>query len=62
MHWVAWAFWGSILTIAGGAFLVDRLTGRKYAFNEQERSLNQDQTKADTARHISNRDQQNITF
>lgn len=32
MHWVMWVFWGSILTLLVGSYLVDFLTGRKYDF------------------------------
>lgn len=62
MHWVAWMFWISISAIAIGAYLVDFFTGRKYAFNEQEKSLNQDTAITNAARQVANRDIQNLTF
>ena len=62
MHWVMWVFWGSILTLLVGSYLVDFLTGRKYDFKEQGKSLNQNSAGADTLREVARHDQQNGPF
>lgn len=49
MHWI---FWGSIVIFLVVINLVDFLTGRKYDFNEQEKTLNQNVARADTLREI----------
>lgn len=62
MHWVMWVFWGFVVTLLVGSYLVDLLTGRKYDFNEQEKSLNQNSAGADTLREVARQDQQNGPF
>ncbi|MBO0587042.1 hypothetical protein [Sporosarcina sp. E16_8] len=62
MHWVMWVFWGFVVTLLVASYLVDLLTGRKYDFNEQEKSLNQNAAGADTLREIARQDQQNGPF
>lgn len=48
MHWIMWIFWGSIATLVVGIHLLSFLTGRKYNFEEQEKSLNQNLAGNDT--------------
>ena len=62
MHWVMWIFWGFIVTLIAGSYLVDFLTGRKYNFKEQEKSLNQNSAGSDSLREVSRHDQQNGPF
>ncbi len=62
MHWVMWIFWGSMVTLIVGSYLVDILTGRKYNFKEQEKSLNQNSAGADCLREAARNDQQNGPF
>ena len=62
MHWVMWAFWGFIVTLLVGCHLVDFLTGRKYDFKEQEKSLSQNSAVADTLREVGRHDQQHGPF
>lgn len=62
MHWVMWVFWGSMVTLIIGSYLVDFLTGRKYIYNEQEKSLNQNSAGADSLRETARHDQQNGPF
>jgi len=62
MHWVMWVFWGSIVTLLVGCYLVDFLTGRKYDFKEQEKSVNQNSAVAGSLREVARYDQQNGPF
>ena len=62
MHWVMWVFWGFFVTLLVGSYLVDFLTGRKYNFKEQEKSLNQNSAGNDTLREVGRNDQQNGPF
>ena len=62
MHWVMWVFWGSMVTLIVGGYLVDFLTGQKYNFNEQEKSLNQNSAESDSLREAARRDEQNGLF
>ncbi|NYF25413.1 hypothetical protein [Sporosarcina sp. JAI121] len=62
MHWVMWIFWGSMITLIVGSYLVDFLTGRKYNLKEQEKSLNQNSADADSLREMARHDQQNGPF
>ncbi len=59
MHWIMWVFWGSIVTLIVGGYLVDLLTGRKFDFEEQEKSLNMNSAIADSLRAEAVRDHQN---
>ena len=58
MHWIMWIFWGFFVTLIVGVHLVDFLTGRKYNFKEQEKSLNQNSAGNDTLREVGRIDQQ----
>lgn len=58
MHWIMWVFWGFFVTLIVGVYLVDFLTGRKYNFKEQEKSLNQNSAGNDTLREVGRIDQQ----
>lgn len=60
MHWIMWVFWGFYITLIVGAYLVDFLTGRKYNFSEQDKSLNQNTAGADTLREAERIDYQNM--
>lgn len=62
MHWVMWIFWGSIVTLIVGIYLVDFLTGWKYSIKGQEKSLNQNSAGADSLREVGRHDQQNGPF
>ena len=62
MHWVMWVFWGSMVTLIVGGYLVDFLSGRKYSFNEREKSLNQNSAGSDSLREAARRDEQNGLF
>ncbi|HJF34323.1 MAG TPA: hypothetical protein K8V56_21375 [Sporosarcina psychrophila] len=62
MHWMMWIFWGSIVTLLVGSYVVDFLTGRKYDFKEKKKSLNQNSASADSLREIGRHDQQNGPF
>ncbi|VDG98641.1 Uncharacterised protein [Lysinibacillus sphaericus] len=57
MHWI---FWGSIVTFLVVINLVDFLTGRKYNFSDQEKSLNQNTARADTLREVGRPDNYNM--
>ena len=57
MHWI---FWGSIVAFLVIINLVDFLTGRKYNFSEQERSLNQNAAGADALREVGRMDHHNM--
>ena len=58
MHWIMWIFWGSILTLLIGVYLVSFLTRQKYDFKEQEKSFNQNSAGNDTLREVGRIDQQ----
>lgn len=58
MHWIMWVFWGFFATLIVGSYLVDFLTGWKYNFKEQEKSLNQNSARNDTLREVGRIDQQ----
>lgn len=58
LHWVMWVFWGSVVTLFVGSYLVDFLTGRKYDFKEQENTYNQNSAIADSQRDVVRRDHQ----
>ncbi|KQL37210.1 hypothetical protein [Psychrobacillus sp. FJAT-21963] len=62
MHTVMWIFWGSIVTLVVGSYLVDIITGRKYNFKEQEKSLDQNFAEADSFREVDRYNHQNGSF
>ena len=50
MHWMMWIFWGTLAAIFSISYLVDVLTKRKYSFNKQENTLNQNMAEAEARR------------
>lgn len=58
MHWIMWIFWGFFVTLIVTVYLVDFLTGWKYNFKEQEKSLNQHSAVNDTLREVGRIDHQ----
>ncbi|MFJ7936566.1 hypothetical protein [Sporosarcina sp. NPDC096371] len=57
-----WIFWGAIVTLLAGCYIVDFLTGGKYSLKAQEKSLNRNSRVADSLRQVGRNDHQKGPF